>query len=113
MEDAMLALELLMAESREVADPLAQRLHDQNAQRQQLTAEIVREARTQVAELDNGAAVLVLGPGHWPHGARGLAASRPAEEFYRPTFIFNTEGAEWRGSGRRREGFHLVECVQH
>jgi len=37
MEDAMLALELLMAESREAADPLAQRLHDQNAQRQQLT----------------------------------------------------------------------------
>jgi single-stranded-DNA-specific exonuclease len=113
MEDAMLALQLLMAEDRESADPLAQRLHEQNAQRQQLTAEIVREAKTQVAELDNGTAVIVMGAERWPLGVLGLAASRLVEEFYRPTFIFNTEGDEWRGSGRSIEGFHLVECLQH
>jgi len=111
MEDAMLALELLMAESREAADPLAQRLHEQNAQRQQLTAEIVRDAKTQVAELDNGAAVIVMGHERWPLGVLGLAASRLVEEFYRPTFIFNTEGDEWRGSARSIEGFHLVQCL--
>src|SRR3989442_5988834 len=113
MEDAMLALQLLMAESREAADPLAQRLHDQNAQRQQLTAEIVRDAKSQVAELDNGAAVIVMGADRWPLGVLGLAASRLVEEFYRPTFIFNTEGDEWRGSARSIEGFHLVDCLQH
>ncbi|HKV30482.1 MAG TPA: single-stranded-DNA-specific exonuclease RecJ [Candidatus Dormibacteraeota bacterium] len=112
MEDAMLALQLLMAESREEADPFAQRLHEQNAQRQQLTAEIVREARTQVAELDNGAAVIIMGADHWPLGVLGLAASRLVEEFYRPTFIFNTEGDEWRGSARSIESFHLVDCLQ-
>ena len=111
MEDAMLALELLMAETRESADPLAQRLHEQNAQRQQLTAEIVRDAKTQVAELDNGAAVIIMGHERWPLGVLGLAASRLVEEFYRPTFIFNTEGDEWRGSARSIEGFHLVECL--
>ena len=113
MEDAMLALELLMAENREAADPLAQRLHEQNAQRQQSTAEIVREARTQVAELDDGAAVIVMGADRWPLGVLGLAASRLVEEFYRPTFIFNTDGDEWRGSARSIERFHLVECLQH
>src|SRR2546421_89297 len=61
MEDAMLALELLMSDNRESADPLAARLQDQNAQRQQLTAEIVREAKGQVTELDNTAAVIVMG----------------------------------------------------
>src|SRR6202023_425937 len=94
MEDAMLALQLLMADSREAADPFAQRLHEQNAQRQQLTAEIVREARTQVAGLDNGVAVIVMGADHWPLGVLGLAASRLVEEFYRHTFIFNTDGEE-------------------
>ena len=113
MEDAMLALELLMAETQESAAPLAQRLHEQNAQRQQLTAEIVREARTEVVALDNDAAVIVMGAGHWPLGVLGLAASRLVEEFYRPTFIFNTDGEEWRGSARSIEGFHLVECLQH
>jgi single-stranded-DNA-specific exonuclease len=112
MEDARLALELLIADSRESAAPLAQRLHEQNAQRQQLTAEIVREAKAQVAELDNEAAVIVMGAPHWPLGVLGLAASRLVEEFYRPTFIFNTEGDEWRGSARSIEGFHLVDCLQ-
>jgi single-stranded-DNA-specific exonuclease len=113
MEDAMLALRLLMADSRESADPLAQRLHEQNAQRQQLTAEIVRDAKAQVTELDSSAAVIVMGAGHWPLGVLGLAASRLVEEFYRPTFIFNTDGDEWRGSARSIEGFHLVDCLQH
>lgn len=112
MEDAMLALDLLMADDRERADPLAQRLQDQNAQRQQLTAEIVREARVQVADLDNAAAVIVMGANHWPLGVLGLAASKLVEEFYRPTFVFNTEGDEWRGSARSIEGFHLVDCLR-
>jgi single-stranded-DNA-specific exonuclease len=113
MEDAMLALQLLMAETREEADPLAQRLQEQNAQRQQATTEIVREARAQVMELDNAAAVIVMGANHWPLGVLGLAASRLVEEFYRPTFVFNTEADEWRGSARSIEGFHLVDCLQH
>src|SRR6202022_3960504 len=84
MEDAMLALELLMARSEELADPIAQRLQDQNAQRQQLTADIVREARAQVVGLDNAGAVIVMGGTHCPLGVLGLAASRLVEEFYRP-----------------------------
>ena len=112
MEDAMLALQLLMSDNRETADPLAQRLQVQNAQRQQLTAEIVREAKAKVVELDNAAAVIVMGATSWPLGVLGLAASRLVEEFYRPTFIFNTEGEEWRGSARSIDGFHLVDCLQ-
>lgn len=113
IEDAILALELLMADDRSAADPLALRLHEQNAQRQQLTAEIVRGARIQVAELENSAAVIVMGAREWPLGVLGLAASRLVEEFYRPTFIFNTDGEEWRGSARSIDGFHLVECLRH
>jgi single-stranded-DNA-specific exonuclease len=113
MEDAMLALELLSCPDRETADPLARRLQEQNAQRQQATAEIVRQARLRVVELDNDEAVIVLGSPDWPLGVVGLAASRLVEEFYRPTFAFNTAGQEWRGSARSIEGFHLVECLQH
>ena len=113
LEDAMLALNLLMAGDRETADPLAQRLQEQNAQRQQLTTEIVREAKQRVIELEDAAAVIVVGARQWPLGVLGLAASKLVEEFYRPTFVFNTEGEEWRGSARSIEGFHLVECLQH
>jgi single-stranded-DNA-specific exonuclease len=113
MEDAMLALELLSADDPEQALPRAQRLQEQNTQRQRLTAEIVREAKREVEELDDAAAVIVMGASHWPLGVLGLAASKLVEEFYRPAFIFNTDGDEWRGSARSIEGFHLVECLLH
>jgi single-stranded-DNA-specific exonuclease len=113
MEDAMLALELLSSPDRETAEPLAGRLQEQNAQRQQATAEIVRQAKLRVAELDNDDPVIVMGSPDWPLGVVGLAASRLVEEFYRPTFAFNTAGSEWRGSARSIERFHLVECLQH
>ncbi|HEY8678811.1 MAG TPA: single-stranded-DNA-specific exonuclease RecJ [Candidatus Dormibacteraeota bacterium] len=113
MEDAVLALDLLMAETIEQATPLAQRLQEQNAQRQQLTADIVREAKAQVLDLADSLPVIVMGASQWPLGVLGLAASRLVEEFYRPTFIFNTDGDEWRASARSIEGFHLVECLQH
>ena len=113
MEDAMLALDLLMAPSEQAAVPLAERLQQQNAERQQATATIVREARARVTELAQGEAAIVLGASHWPLGVLGLAASKLVEEFYRPTFIFNLDGDECRGSARSIEGFHLVECLRH
>ena len=113
LEDAVLALELLMADSPEVAAPLAARLQEQNSQRQQLTADIVREAKAQVAELGDETPIIVMGASAWPLGVLGLAASRLVEEFYRPAFIFNMDGEEWRASGRSIEGFHLVECLRH
>lgn len=113
LEDAVLALELLLADDPGQAEPLAARLQAQNVQRQQLTAEIVREARAQVTEMDDETAVIAMGGPQWPLGVLGLAASRLVEEFYRPTFIFNMEGEDWRGSARSIEGFHLVECLQH
>ena len=111
MEDAVLALDLLLAADDEAAAPLAQRLHEQNLDRQRATACIVREARTLVAELDDGAPVIVLGSEEWPVGVVGLAASRLVEEFYRPAFIFNLDGDECRGSARSIEGFPLHECL--
>lgn len=111
MEDALLALQVLLAEMDDEARPLAERLHAQNLERQQLTGGIVREARAKVEELDDDMPLIVLGAAHWPLGVLGLAASRLVEEFYRPTFIFNLDGQECRGSARSIEGFHLVECL--
>jgi single-stranded-DNA-specific exonuclease len=111
MEDALLALDLLLASDDETAAPLAQRLQDQNLDRQRATSRIVREARALVVGLDDGAPVIVLGSDEWPVGLIGLAASRLVEEFYRPAFIFNLEGQEFRGSARSIEGFPLHECL--
>jgi single-stranded-DNA-specific exonuclease len=112
MEDAVLALDLLLAEDEERALPLAQRLQEQNQERQQATARIVREAKSRVAAMDNDAPVIVLGSEEWPLGVVGLAASRLVEEFYRPAFIFHLDATECRGSARSIEGFSLHECLE-
>ncbi|HYM51617.1 MAG TPA: single-stranded-DNA-specific exonuclease RecJ [Candidatus Limnocylindrales bacterium] len=112
MEDAALALQLLLAEDDETAAPLAQRLHEQNLQRQQATARIVREAKSRVLEMDDSVPVIVLASEEWPLGVVGLAASKLVEEFYRPAFIFNVDGGECRGSARSIEGFPLHECLE-
>jgi single-stranded-DNA-specific exonuclease len=111
MEDAALALELLLAPDLETALPLAERLQQQNTDRQRSTMEIVSQARERVRDLEDGAPALVLGDESWSLGVLGLAASKLVEEFYRPAFVFNLQGGECRGSARSIEGFHLVDCL--
>jgi single-stranded-DNA-specific exonuclease len=111
MEDAVLALELFLAETEEAAQAAAEKLQMQNAERQRLTAEIVKDARAQVLALPDDAPAIVLGSPDWPLGVIGLAASRLVEEFYRPAFVFNLAEEESRGSARSIEGLHLVGCL--
>jgi single-stranded-DNA-specific exonuclease len=111
MEDAQLALDLLMANDPDAAVPLAERINLQNLQRQQATATILKDARQRALELPDDAPVIVLGAPDWPLGVIGLAAGKLVEEFYRPAFVFNQEGDEWRGSARGVEGFHMVEAL--
>ena len=112
LEDAVLALDLFLADTEEVARTAADKLQAQNAERQRLTADIVREARGQVLQLDDGLPAIVLGSPDWPLGVIGLAASRLVEEFYRPAFVFNLTDDECRGSARSIEGVHLVDCLR-
>jgi single-stranded-DNA-specific exonuclease len=42
----------------------------------------------------------------------GIVASRVLQEFYRPTIIFGSDGACWRGSGRSIEGFDLAAALR-
>lgn len=111
MEDAVLALELFLAETEEAAQAAAEKLQAQNAERQRLTAEIVREARARVLDLPDDLPAIVLGSPDWPLGVIGLAASRLVEEFYRPAFVFNLAEDESRGSARSIDGLHLVGCL--
>jgi single-stranded-DNA-specific exonuclease len=111
MEDAVLALELFLAETEEAAQAAAEKLQVQNAERQRLTAEIVKDARAQVLDLPDDVPAIVLGSPEWPLGVIGLAASRLVEEFYRPAFVFNLAEEESRGSARSIDGLHLVDCL--
>jgi single-stranded-DNA-specific exonuclease len=111
MEDAELALRLLLAGSAAEAEPLAGRLQGQNVDRQAAVARAMVEAEQRVAEIPDDAPAIVLGDARWPMGIVGLVAGRLAERYQRPTFIASLEGEEAKGSARSVRGVHLVRAL--
>ncbi|MBI3970387.1 MAG: single-stranded-DNA-specific exonuclease RecJ [Chloroflexi bacterium] len=107
MDDATLALELLLTEDERRAAELVLTLEQKNLERQQLTERVLVAARAQ-AERVADQPVLVLRGEDWPSGVIGLVAARLAEEFGRPAVLVEVRPDACRGSGRGAQGFDLV-----
>ncbi|MFG0319253.1 MAG: single-stranded-DNA-specific exonuclease RecJ [Planctomycetota bacterium JB042] len=112
------ALALLLADERDEARALARELDDQNAERQQLEADITRSARRKVEEsFDARDPVIVLADDEWHSGVVGIVAARLAGEFDRPSVLVAMNGERGRGSGRSARGFDLYsalhDCSEH
>jgi single-stranded-DNA-specific exonuclease len=108
--DATDALRLLLTEDLAEARALADRLEEKNAERQQLTVDVVRGARGQAAERPDAWATVVADPG-WQAGIVGLAASRLVEDHGRPAVVIAVDGAEGKGSCRSIPGVHIAEAL--
>ena len=79
-----------------------------NSQRKDIQRQIVEQAR-QVAQQENDPALLFIG-GDFHPGVLGVAASRIADEFWCPTFLYN-EDKICRGSARAIANFDLSAAM--
>ena len=110
--DAQASLELLLTEDADRARELAQQLDRTNRERQDVEAQIVKEA---MAEIDSFFKPeehfgLVIAREGWHPGVIGIVASRLSARYRRPTVVIAIdETGECRGSCRSVEGFNLVE----
>jgi single-stranded-DNA-specific exonuclease len=114
LETAEEALHLLLAETLEIAMPIAQNLDLRNRERQKIEKAIVEEVIGVVRakfDLQNDF-VIVEGQLLWHIGVVGIVASRVLQEFYRPTIIIGGENGEMRGSGRSIAGFDLAAALR-
>jgi len=113
VDSAHAALNLLLAETDEVALPLAQHLDGLNKQRQALEKQILQEAMEQAeAHMNDDTLALVLHADGWHPGVVGIVASRVKERFNRPAFILGCdENGLLKGSGRGITGFNLGEAL--
>ena len=115
LDDASLALEMLMERRPEAARELASRLNLLNEERRRLTTEAMSEAEGQIrGQLDpSGQAPLVLfvGGGEIHHGIVGIVAGRLADQWSRPAFVWSLVDGEARASGRSAAGFDLVRML--
>jgi single-stranded-DNA-specific exonuclease len=112
MDTAKAVVELFLTSDSARARELARQLHDQNAERQLVEAEI-RDTCERVA-VDESSAALVYYAENWHRGVLGIVASRLVERLHRPVFVLsrNPEDGLAQGSGRSIPAFHLLEALE-
>ena len=117
MEDAGLALALLLAEDRAEILRLARELDALNRRRQQQVEELFTAMRLGLAEMEERRTVVLADP-VYPMGVNGILAQRVAREVHRPAIVlqaFPDEGIA-TGSARSIPGFDLFgalrECAE-
>jgi single-stranded-DNA-specific exonuclease len=108
--DAEDALRLLLTEDAVEAKELAERLEQRNAERQELTRQVVAGARERAAERADAWATIVA-DAQWPAGIVGLGASRLVEDYGRPAIVIAIDGSEGKGSCRSIAGVHIAEAL--
>lgn len=113
LEDADMAVDLLLTDDPIEAEGLAQEMDELNKTRQSIVNSITHEAIEEVEKnypIDSNS-VLVIGKEGWNAGVVGIVASRLVDKFYRPTIVlsFDKEKGLAKGSARSIAGFDLFK----
>ncbi|RMG77843.1 MAG: single-stranded-DNA-specific exonuclease RecJ, partial [Bacteroidetes bacterium] len=102
LADAHTAVKLMLSQNDYIAREYAEVLQNRNARRKDLDVLIGEEAKSlfkQTPDQENRNTVVLFQP-HWHRGMLGIAASRVAEYFHRPTIILTESEGKAVGSGR-------------
>ena len=114
MDSAVTALQLLLCEDEYRAEELAEKLNEENQNRQKIEQDIAAAVQAQLdadPSLREDRVVLVWGHG-WHPGVIGIVASRLVEQLGRPVMVISVdEKGEGRGSGRSLGGLNLHDCI--
>ncbi|MEE9216007.1 MAG: single-stranded-DNA-specific exonuclease RecJ [Anaerolineales bacterium] len=112
LDDARLAVELLLAKDGAAAWDSAGKLDQLNRERQDLTIETFERARVIALESRQSEDLLIAVDAEFHEGVVGLAAGRLSEEFYRPALVARIENDVLTGSARSIPEFHITEALQ-
>lgn len=113
MGDASLGVELFMTEDSDEAARIIAELGRLNEQRQAEEQSILDEAIEMVEELDiSDKHAILLASDKWNSGVIGIAASRLAEMFHRPTILFSVHDNAYKGSARSIDGINIHDALK-
>ncbi len=113
IENADIAVKLLLSNDRLEAEELAQKLDELNNCRKQEERDIYSDvnAELEAANLTD-ARTIVLKSMLWNPGVIGVAASRVADKYTRPTILFTERDGVLTGSGRSIRGVSLYDALE-
>ncbi|OZU89853.1 single-stranded-DNA-specific exonuclease RecJ [Virgibacillus indicus] len=114
LQDADLAVQLLMTEDFEEAKAIAEEINHLNQERQQIVSSIVKEAEKMV-DPEAGDGVLIVAKEGWNEGVLGIVASKLVRKYDRPAIVLaiKPEVSEVKGSARSIPAFDLfTNCMK-
>jgi single-stranded-DNA-specific exonuclease len=110
LESALDALKLLSSHDPTQTGLLAQKLNNQNRERQELTHKIFNHAIS-AADLDPEGLLIIAVDSEYNPGVVGLVASRITDKFYRPSIVAHLSNETIRGSCRSIPEFHITKAL--
>ncbi|MHA6252145.1 single-stranded-DNA-specific exonuclease RecJ [Oceanobacillus sp. CAU 1775] len=113
LQDASLAVQLLLTDSLDEAKYLAEEVDLINQERQRIVSEIILEAEAMVDPKAKD--VIIVSKANWNEGVLGIVASRLVQKFDRPAIVLNVneEKAILKGSARSIPAFDLfTNCMK-
>ena len=106
-------VELLITDSIDRAEELANYLEEENSKRQNVEKDIQAAAEIIVAGLDLSInKVLVVVGENWHPGVIGIVASRLVEKYYRPVFMISIKDGIGKASCRSISAFDIYSALQ-
>jgi single-stranded-DNA-specific exonuclease len=107
------AVELLIANSDEEANQLAEKVNVKNDLRREFDLSITEEAIAMIEGSDTlrAAKSTVLFKETWHKGVIGIVAARCVEKYYRPTVILTESNNKVTGSARSVKDFDLYQAI--
>ncbi len=105
------ATELVLSRDMVHTRKLAKQLCQLNRQRQEVEAEIYREAVQMLAGEEQPNAIVLAGE-NWHQGVVGIVASRLAEEYGCPAYMICLDGEHGKASSRSYGGFNLFHSLE-
>lgn len=111
LESALQAYELLVAPDVDTAGLLAQKLDNQNRERQVITSKLQDLSETLISSEDSIGHLLFVADPAFNSGVVGLVASRLVESHYRPAVVAQIGEEFTRASCRSIPEFHITKAL--
>ena len=110
MDNAGIAVELLISENDDDAEKICAELDALNSKRKQ-EEQIVHKEAAALLEKEGEKLVYVLSGDGWNHGVVGIVASKICEQLYRPCILISFDGDKGKGSGRSVPEMNLFDAL--
>ena len=111
LEHAMSAVELLVTDDQDKAAEIAIKLNNENIERQEISAQIFKEAEEMLKDQNDISQAIVLAKEGWHAGVIGIVASRLVDKYHLPTILISIDGEVGKGSCRSIPPLNLYDTL--